>query len=207
MDRCTWLTTLVWASNDFSWTSNVCFYSWTPSQRWICSHELRTDESGKFNGRFHDVMLWSALMFRQTRTHIHSICERKKKKKKDALWIYLTLTGQKEHYWRRPICSTLPDYQQSRRAGRCERSCAASVLRRSIPAGRTSVKHDILFFCLSEMACFCAWGMKHSNRKVLKWDSCLKIQDEIKQGRKGNNGGEQMGRWRARRIARKTCLM
>lgn len=56
--------------------------------------------------------------------------------------------------------------------------------RRHISAGQTSVKYDILFFCISKMACLCAWGRKHGNRSVLKWDSCLKIQNEIKQGRK-----------------------
>lgn len=30
--------------------------------------------------------------------------------------------------------------------------------------------------------------MEHSNRRVLKWDSCLKSQDEIKPGRKKTMG-------------------
>lgn len=50
---------------------------------------------------------------------------------------------------------------------------------RHINAGQTSVKYEILVFCT--MPFLCVWGMKHN---VLMWDSCLKIQDEIKQGRK-----------------------
>lgn len=55
---------------------------------------------------------------------------------RDVLWIYLTRTGQEGRYWRRPICSTLADYQQTPGARRWKRSLGRSA---GVPTKRRRV--------------------------------------------------------------------